>query len=178
MNRLKKIVKDFKLEIQFETEVEKFIETVFDELHQDRYYTIKIKDSPSFESIKKKEETFKKEVVYTLLDNLFSITRVSSNLSEKSKNNDWDKLYRVAYIFRIIYEAIVRSKIDFTEDELIKFLENSFSDFLTSSSMPNTYIIKQIKYYTDKNGSSERVVSFLQKFIEKDSKLFPSLYNK
>lgn len=179
MSKLTEVCKKLKVDFAVDNEAKIFIDSVFEELHKDSYYLIKIQDSSSYVTIKKKDMVFKKQVVFALLDLLQLLYQSSKKNFANSEDKNWNTQYQISYILRIILEAIVRSKLDLQEDELLHLLEKSFADKVAvSSSMPHSYILKQAKYFIDKNQQSEILQKILQSICKSNSKYLHGIYNK
>jgi hypothetical protein len=156
---------------------EAILEVVQEFYKQQYYYSTKVGTLKSFDKIKNLDDASKISVCFRILEYQSALQNARNKYDSQNDKDGFDIYYKASYMLRTIMDALVRSKLGFTESSLLEFQQKLCSPYLADGSAPYSYYIKQFQYFLSKNQST-KVLEFLKKLLNSDDSYIHHAYRK
>ncbi len=151
------------------SEYQTIVERLFEEASgQSLYYNLKIKDCPSYQNIKEKDDAFRKGLMFfTIMDN--------EKVFEKYQATHWMEWNtggrRWYAICEALLKSLIRLKTEFTDEELmvlfLVYKKRSEEDKkIKFSNWPLGHSFIQVEKHVKKNGLSDELKAFFEEVLK------------
>lgn len=164
-----------------DAEVDTIISNVFDEMYQKAsyYYNTKASDSETYAALKKRDDSFKAEIIFRIfgfLDALSNSRKPGSRTYNEEDNKNFEFYYNHSVVLCNFMDSILKSKLALSEKQIILLLEKLNSESNYPYAIPVNPALKQAGYYLEKNKPSAEFINLFKNLQGKPDRICSHTY--